>query len=154
MKLILLILIISSNLLSQSRLTFPKSIDLGKVKVTSKLNTYFEVKNETNDTFYIENIKEKSSIPYEIWLKGKQFNLNSRLYTPNIIYPNQKLFFEYEINSNYEDSISLSGGKLKVEIEFQYIKYGKDSIINSSFDILFSCRKKDNNVNFLNIRNI
>ncbi|MCX6147172.1 MAG: hypothetical protein NTW25_07975, partial [Candidatus Kapabacteria bacterium] len=147
MKLILLF-IISSSLLSQSFLTFPNSIDLGNVSVGTLTIKHFEVKNETNDTFFIEKIKIVDEIPYSIFLKGNRINLegNESLFrsfaseSSNIIYPNQSFYVNFEIDSHYEDSISLSGGKLKAKIEFKYAKYGKDSLINHSFDVNFSCR--------------
>ncbi|MCX6147287.1 MAG: hypothetical protein NTW25_08570 [Candidatus Kapabacteria bacterium] len=143
-QIILIFFVFYINLYSQPRLTMPKSKDLGIIPVGTVKYDYFEIINESQDTFFIENVYKYDTNPYIIAYKGNyiwSYDVwSSSEVAPKIIFPGEKRAFTYECNSKYEDSISINGGKLKTKFEIQYVKYGTDNILKDTFSIYNTCK--------------
>ncbi len=148
--LILLCFIYSSCYLYSSELTFPMPVDLGDVLVKLRLYNYFEIENKTKDTFFIKSIGIFTKYDYHIDFQGNGLystaiwqDLN---YSPKIILPNEKRVISYEVQSSFEDSVSLSGGKLNTGFRIEYHKYNNDSLQIGYVSISFAVKKIKNKI--------
>ncbi|MCX6146159.1 MAG: hypothetical protein NTW25_02780, partial [Candidatus Kapabacteria bacterium] len=150
MKLILLLIILSSNLYSQSKLSIPESIDLGILSSSFTQNYYFEIENNTKDTFLIHDIYSYNDYPKDILYKGNSitsdYTFFSSEHSPRVILPNEKRALTYTVTSFYEDSISLSGNRLKTDFYFNYKNINSDSMISHKLNIFYRFKKDINKI--------
>ncbi|MCX6147384.1 MAG: T9SS type A sorting domain-containing protein [Candidatus Kapabacteria bacterium] len=140
MKLILLLIILSSNLYSQSKLSIPESIDLGIVPVPSYKNFEYEVKNLTNDTFFIENVEclQFKASSFDNWLSS--FELDNSFSAPILILPKQSIYFNFEIYASIEDSLSKNNIDLICKFRLSYVKYGTNKLLKDSTFLKYKCK--------------
>ncbi|MCX6148041.1 MAG: T9SS type A sorting domain-containing protein [Candidatus Kapabacteria bacterium] len=122
----------------------PKSIDLGIVPVNYAQNYYFEIMNQTKDTFLINEVFAINDYLQDIWYKGNGIIVDRTWsnddVAPRIILPNESRAFTYQVRAMFLDSISLSGHKLKTDIYFKYSKIGSDSIATNLFSVYFNIK--------------
>lgn len=137
-------LFVFSNLYADSRLTIPKDIDMGVIPIGIERDSYIEIKNNTKDTFMLDYINYYQQYSLNISFSGNYiYSLNilrSSDQSPILILPNEIRTFNYEIYSKFEDSVSLSGGKLKYFFDLGYYKYGTNKLIKDSFNMSFTCK--------------
>ncbi len=129
-----------------SELTFPIPINFGVVTPNTNFHGYFEIENNTKDTFFIKKIGNIFGLyPNDIYFKGNRIYSSSiweaESYSAKLILPNEKRAISYEIQSTYVDSISLSGSKLNTGFFIEYHKYNSDSILKGNINISFSVKK-------------
>ncbi len=148
-KISLIFLFIFSSLFS-SELTLPNPIDLGNMFVKYSSYNYFEIENNTKDTFFIKSIGTTTYYDKNINYKGNGLYSTGIWqaldYSPKIILPNEKRVLSYEVHSSYEDSVSLNGGKLKSGFKVEYHKYNNDSLQIGYVSISFAVKKIKNKI--------
>ncbi|MCX6148037.1 MAG: hypothetical protein NTW25_12450, partial [Candidatus Kapabacteria bacterium] len=147
---ILVFFIYSTCNLFASELTLPKPLDFGELCVLKSYNNYFDIENNTKDTFFIKSIGEIIKYDFNIYLDGNRLSSSgiweSLDYSPKIILPNEKRTITYKVIASYEDSVSLSGGKLNTGFKVEYHKYNSDSLQYGYINIIFSVKNIKNKI--------